>query len=65
MELPRGDPDHAPACGLERAVSLAVLFEGGAGVMRCTCVEFDDEPLLRPDEVAFVTELVDVGAGSR
>jgi hypothetical protein len=42
VQLPPGDADHAPAFGLQDAVSLTVALEGRACAVGGTAVQFDD-----------------------
>ena len=51
VQLPPGDPDHAPARGLEAAVADAVVLEGVRDGVKGAAVELDEEALLRPDAV--------------
>src|SRR6187551_67892 len=51
VQLPPGDPDHAPAGRLEAAVADAVEFEGVARVVKGAAVELDDEMVIRPNAV--------------
>jgi hypothetical protein len=51
VELAPGDADHAPAGGLERAVTGAVALEAAARGVGGEAVELDDEAVARPCEV--------------
>jgi hypothetical protein len=46
LELPPGDPDHAPARSLESAVTCAVELEGVRRRVVRVAVQLDDQALL-------------------
>src|SRR5829696_3526681 len=54
LKLPPGDPDHAPARGLEPPIARTVELEGVRGRVAGVAVQLDDQPLLGPQAVDLV-----------
>jgi hypothetical protein len=65
VQLPPGDPDHAPSGHFEAAVAQAVVLERDAGVVKGAAIELDEEALLRPGAVDLDALDEDVGLGCR
>jgi len=63
VQVTPGDPDDAPACGLEAAVASAVALEGLTGSVGLEAVELGDQVVLGPGEVDF--EGLDDGVDAR
>lgn len=51
MELPPGDPHHAPPLGLQAAIALAVCLERRSGFMSGPTVELNCQSPLPPEAV--------------
>jgi hypothetical protein len=62
---PRGDAHDAPAGRTQPAIPFAIQLEGGLGIVGGAGVELHDKPVLRPHEVEFAAEQVEVRAGRR
>jgi hypothetical protein len=51
VQLPPGNPNHAPPIGEQQPVALPIVLESPIRVVHPSPIQLDDQPLLRPKAV--------------